>query len=282
MTTTWRASLAAAALLTAVLLLLATVGVSGPPVPPGLPVAVGLGLAALVVYFARAAVVQRRRYQAELLAAAAREAVVRDRLLIAADLHDVVSHGLGAITLRARAGQVGDDPDGEAARTALADVVGLSTAATADLRGVLAVLRDPSLPAPTRPALGLADVPALVERARAGGAQVALDLCSADGLPDGVQLAAAHVVREGLENAARHAGATAVRVEVVRDGGRLRVSVVDAGPAAGSGGRAPGAGHGLELLAARVAAQGGRLEAGPDGAGFAVRAVLPAGDGCLA
>ncbi len=248
---------------------LALVGVSAPG-QTSTQASVGGVLAVLAVGAAGVAVawtgvVQRRRYEATLAEAAARAAVQDDRLTIARDLHDIVSHGLGAITVRSRAGLRPGAADPGAAAAALEDVIDLSSAATADLRRLLGVLRDAGDPAPLVPAPGLADVPALVDAARRQGLTVALSGAEVRADTPGTDLAAYHVVREALANAARHAGPTAVAVRVARADGELCIAVSDDGPAPGWAPQ-PGAGHGLALLAHRIAAHGGTLRHGPVGA----------------
>lgn len=237
--------------------------------------AVGL----VAVWLARLGIREQRRYEAELARAAARDAVLSDRLTIAGDLHDIVSHGLGAITLRARAGArvAADRP--EEASAALADIAALSASATADLRGLLSVLHAPDdpaspAPAPTTPIAGLGDVPALLERARSEGVTVTASGLETRAASGGAELAAYHVVREALANVARHAGPTSAAVTITRDAGSLQVTVDDDGPATGWSAD-PGAGHGLALLAARVSAAGGTLAHGSHGGGYRVRATIP-------
>ncbi len=89
-----------------------------------------------------------------------------------------------------------------------------------------------------------------------------------------IEAAAYFVVAEGLTNVARHAGASAARVGLHADGGRLLVSVSDDG----RGGADVGAGSGLRGLADRLAALGGdlRVSSGP-GAGTTLLATLPTG-----
>ena len=97
-----------------------------------------------------------------------------------------------------------------------------------------------------------------------------------DGLPAPTAQAATRVVAEALANTARHAGPTRARVTLRREPGRLRIAVVDAGPATGWGPH-PGAGQGLRGLHERLTALGGTLTAGPraDAPGFAIEATLP-------
>nr|WP_314890046.1 histidine kinase [Actinomyces oris] len=251
----------------------------------------------------------QRAYERRLAQETAARAVAEDRLVIARELHDAVSGNLGAITVRcAVARRLETTPDG--LQTALDDVETASREATDALRRMLAVLRDESRP-PTPGAVaavstgapGGAPVPEpapvnslaeslreLIGKARRTGVTVDLDADAytgadadvaqaatmADGLPAPTAQAAARVVAEALANTARHAGPTRARVTLRREPGRLRIVVVDDGPATGWEPH-PGAGQGLRGLHERLTALGGTLAAGPraDAPGFAIEAILP-------
>ena len=87
----------------------------------------------------------QRAYERRLAQETAARAVAEDRLVIARELHDVVSGNLGAITVRCAVAQrLEITPDG--LRTALDDVETASREATDALRRMLAVLRDGSRP----------------------------------------------------------------------------------------------------------------------------------------
>ena len=91
-------------------------------------------------------------------------------------------------------------------------------------------------------------------------------------LPSEVEATAYYVVSEALTNAARHSEAEVVSIELDRVEQDLRVVVADDG----RGGAAPGGGPGIQGLADRVAALGGRLVVdSPAGAGTRIEAVLP-------
>jgi PAS domain S-box-containing protein len=110
-------------------------------------------------------------------------------------------------------------------------------------------------------------------RALAEGAPlpVELDELPAERLGPALEAAAYYVVAEALANAAKHAGATRVRVSVGVRGESLGVQVCDDG----SGGADP-AGSGLRGLWDRVAALDGRFEiTSPPGGGTTVRAEIP-------
>ena len=93
-------------------------------------------------------------------------------------------------------------------------------------------------------------------------------------LPESLEVAAYYVVSESLTNVAKHAQATAARVEVVREQDDLVLEIVDDG----LGGADPERGSGLRGLADRVEAFNGRLRVWtPRGGGTRVRAEIPCG-----
>lgn len=248
------------------------VGDSGRPAARLTQLAV-LGLAGVSCWLAIKGIRLQGARRREVAAAEARAAVSRDRLAVAAELHDIISHGLGAITLRARAGA--RDGSLEGTRAALTDVARLSHEATVELRQLLTVLHEGDSPAPLRPAVGIADLSRVVDGFRGRGLEVTtagLDVTSSPA----VELLVHHVVREALTNVAVHAGPTRVRCLIAPEGERLRVTVSDEGPVSGWQ-PVPGSGHGLDMLRRRVAAAGGSLSHGPVGAGHLVEAVIPVG-----
>jgi signal transduction histidine kinase len=91
-------------------------------------------------------------------------------------------------------------------------------------------------------------------------------------LPEPIEVGAYYVVAEALTNAAKHAQAATVTVEVEAAEGVLRVSVHDDGV----GGADLTRGSGLVGLKDRVEALGGRIWVeSPRGAGTAVEVGLP-------
>src|SRR4051812_9526879 len=102
--------------------------------------------------------------------------------------------------------------------------------------------------------------------------QVNLRSLPARRYPDAIEGTAYFLVEEGLENAALHAHATEVTVEVDDVGDRLVVRVADNG----IGGAAPRPGGGLRALADRAVAVGGRLRIdSPQGGGTVLHADIP-------
>ena len=114
--------------------------------------------------------------------------------------------------------------------------------------------------------------PALKTLARRSPIPVVLDVRVQGRLPESVEVAAYYVVAEMLTNAAKHAQASTVHVDVTGADGVLRVSVRDDG----IGGADPARGSGLVGLRDRVEALGGTVAVdSPRGEGTAIEVALP-------
>lgn len=265
----WPAALGVLVLLLVPLLLAGAEGPSARILP-----ALIVTIAVLVTAWAlRRTRVERRAYENRLTAWAEERATQAERLRIARELHDLASHGLGLITVRAAAAR--GVPDDDERRRALDDIERASREATAELRRMLAVLRSEEADAaPLRPADTLADLPAIIAAAETSGLRVRLDCADSGDVSAGTQLVVCAIVREGLTNIVRHAGPTTARVSVRRTGEHLEVRVDDDGPMAGWV-PLPGAGHGLAGLLERTTALGGTLHAGPTEQGYRLVARLP-------
>jgi signal transduction histidine kinase len=234
---------------------------------------------------------ERSAQEAAARAEEARRRASEERLRIAQELHDVLAHNISLISVQSGVALHLLDEHPEQARPALTAINEASRAALGELRSVLDVLRA-GASAPLQPAAGLAELGRLVERTRATGLAVTLDIDGLDvdvgagadadaaPLPAGVDLAAYRVVQEALTNVVRHAAATRVTVRVTRAPGELVVQVDDDGRGAEHppGAPLPAGGRGLVGMRERATALGGEVEAGPrPGRGFRVRARFPLG-----
>jgi signal transduction histidine kinase len=232
---------------------------------------IGLVWAAVAVLAARGAQVRRRLAEEE-----ATSRMVAERLWIARELHDVLSHSLASISLQAGVGLHLVDRQPEQAREALRTIRKASTDALTQARAALTVVRDAG--GPPAPAPGLADLDALAASVRATGLRVDLDT-ELDGEPviaEATGAIAYRVVQEALTNVMRHAGPGAhARARIGRARDWLEIEVADDGAGVAAEGNS-GHGHGLRGMAERVGAAGGELRAGPaPGGGFALHARLP-------
>jgi signal transduction histidine kinase len=114
--------------------------------------------------------------------------------------------------------------------------------------------------------------PALRGLARRSAVPVDLDLRAERRLPEPVEVAAYYVVSEALTNAAKHAHASLVRVELDADDATVRLAIRDDGV----GGAAPEQGSGLVGLSDRIEALGGTLEVtSPAGSGTTLLIEMP-------
>jgi signal transduction histidine kinase len=204
--------------------------------------------------------------------ARARDAVLVERARIAREMHDVVGHSLSVISLQAQAASAALDRNPALVRAPLAAINDASRSAMVELRRLVAML-DADDEDPTEPLPALSTLSELVAEHRATGLAVSLGMGAVpDGVPPGVQLAAYRIIQEGLTNVRRHSACREARITVDFTSERACVEVADRGPGAAS---PISGGHGLVGVRARAEACGGWAEAGPDGPGWALRAVLP-------
>ncbi|MBE1536398.1 sensor histidine kinase [Actinomadura algeriensis] len=222
----------------------------------------------------RAAEAERTREEA------ARRRAGEERLRIARELHDSLTHSISIIKVQAGVAVHVARRRGEDVPPALLAIQDASGDAMRELRATLEVLRDSGDADDldgAAPGSGLDRLGELVERARSAGLAATVTV-SGDRpeLPPEVDRAAYRIVQEALTNVSRHAGGAAADVRIAYADGELVVQVDDDGKADPDAPPVPGTG--LLGMRERVAALGGRLRAEPrPGGGFTVRAELPLG-----
>ncbi|MFU8874840.1 sensor histidine kinase [Micromonospora sp. SL4-19] len=222
------------------------------------------------------AVRMRRAQAARLVALAAeREAAARsdERLRVARELHDIVSHGVSVMVLQAGAAQAVLDSDAGQARASLDAVQDVGREVVTELRRLLLVLRGAEAAPEGLPSLRRIDP--LTAGVRLAGGQVDVTVTGDLGtIPAAADVSGYRILQEALTNAARHAPGVAVRVAIEVAGDALRLHVVNDGT--GSARRGAGTGHGLTGIRERVELFGGTVGAGPRRqGGFEVRVELP-------
>lgn len=195
-------------------------------------------------------------------------AATEERLRMAQDLHDGVGHGLAVIAMQAGVALHVLDRDPAKARASLEAIRDTSRESLEVLRSELAAM---SGGVPRRPAAGVAELPALLDRVRAAGLRVEVS-----GNPGEVSEMTGEVsyvvIQEALTNVLRHADAASASVEWTRGDDGLVLVVRDDG----RGGAVQDEGMGISGMRARVRQLGGSLRAGPAaGGGFEVVAELP-------
>ncbi|MFJ3609799.1 sensor histidine kinase [Streptomyces hydrogenans] len=207
----------------------------------------------------------------------AERAAARERARIAREMHDILSHAVSLMIVQAEAGPVAVRRAPERAEAAFEAISATGRDAMDQLRRMLGVLRDEDSGDGRSPQPDLAELPALLDRVRAGGLDVRYETSGGlAGLPAPLAATAYRIAQEALTNTVRHARARTATVRIDRSGALLTVLVRDDGRGPRT---APGraAGHGLAGMRERAAAHGGTATAGPgpDGRGFEVRAELP-------
>jgi signal transduction histidine kinase len=221
---------------------------------------------------------------------ATRLAVAQEQARIARELHDVVSHHVGVMTIQAGAAGKVLDAHPEQARSALSAIEASGRETMTELRHLLGVLT----PGPTddllHPQPGLDQLDALIENVRQAGQPVSARRTPV-ALPRGMDLTAYRVVQEALTNALRHAPGARTDIVITTEpstepssaastaDGRtdLVIEVTNDAPPPGTPpGAGVGSGTGLLGLAERLRLYGGTLETGQRvGGGFRVRARMP-------
>jgi signal transduction histidine kinase len=194
-----------------------------------------------------------------LLSAASREA---ERLRISRELHDSAGHHLTALSLQL---EVAKNASGEPARAAVVEARAIAHELLGEVRQVVRDLRD-ERHVELEPALRAlaAGVPKLKVELRVQPG-LALDAATAHAL--------FRCAQEAITNALRHAGASALELEVAEHDGRVTLRARDDG----RGAARVEAGAGLTGLRERLALLGGSLELDTrPGAGFVLSAQAPA------
>ncbi|HEV2257450.1 MAG TPA: sensor histidine kinase [Streptosporangiaceae bacterium] len=205
---------------------------------------------------------------------AARE---EERRRLRRDLHDGLGPALTGIAFKADAARNTLLADPVRASELIGQLRADTTAAIGDIRRLVYGLRPPALDD-----LGL--IGSLRQQSarlaqRPDGTSLAVQLDAPEDmppLPAAVEVAAYRIVTEAMTNAARHSGATSIKIRLaLPDGDDLRIEVSDDGAGPPSSWQA---GFGLISMRERAAELGGSCEAGPapDGGGR-VTASLPLG-----
>lgn len=207
-----------------------------------------------------------------------RAAVLRERLRVSRDLHDLLGRNLSAISLKTElARRYQRSGRAEAVTSELDQVLALSHAAAADLRALVAGYRAMSL---------RTELTAAVRLLTDAGIRCEVDV--AEGLtgepsevgPDGgagrdADEVAGWVLREAATNVVKHADAGWCAISVAQVAGALRVVVENDGVRSGvprsGGGRA-----GLLGVHERVHALGGTVEVTSTGGSFRLSCTVPA------
>jgi signal transduction histidine kinase len=201
----------------------------------------------------------------------ARRRANEERLHIARELHDSLTHQISVIKVQAEVAVHLARKRGEQVPEALLAIREAGREAARELRATLEALRDDDKNLPH----GVDDVPELVQRARTAGLVATLTIEGhRSDVPVAVDRTAYRIVQESLTNITRHAAAATASVRIDYRPDALAIQVDDDGKAMPD--TAPVPGVGLLGMRERVTALGGHLRAEPRSeGGFTVQAELP-------
>ena len=211
----------------------------------------------------------------------AQQALVDERRQIARDVHDFVGHGLAAVMLQVTSARHVLRRDPGAAEDALRSAEEVGRRSMRELRRTVALLRSDDETGVEPPLPSVAEIPALVDQARAGGLAVELqtrgDLSS---IPPGVGVAVYRITQEALANAARHAPRAQTSLGLELTNGRVAIVAETTGPivTSSSSSERERPRYGLIGMQERATALGGEFAAGPTPSGWRMSCQLPVGD----
>jgi signal transduction histidine kinase len=198
-----------------------------------------------------------------------RAELLAERNRLAREIHDVLAHTLGAVSVQLQAVDAqleGDVPEAkDSAQRGLRTAQHLVSDGLDEVRRSVAALRD--------------DAPPLSQQLRllydASAATLALH-GSERPLPPPVTLTLFRVAQETLTNALKHAPGAPVRADLSFEAGRVRLRVSNGCATEAPGEPAlQGGGYGVQGMRERVLLLGGELTAGPHDEGWAVEATVP-------
>lgn len=203
---------------------------------------------------------------------AAVNATMEERMRLARDVHDVLSHSLGAIGVQAGVAAHIDGLSREQLRSTLRDVEQLSRSSITELKSLLSATRgmeDVAISTSTLKEL-------LAETARTGeqsGVLISIEATGIQDLPVAHSATVHRVVQEAVSNTIRHSDATKCSITVRTTKDVVAIKVTDDGH--GDDSDSP-AGFGLRGMQERVNLLGGTFHAGNrQSGGFEVAVLLP-------
>ncbi|MFC4063520.1 sensor histidine kinase [Actinoplanes subglobosus] len=214
---------------------------------------------------------ERARHAEQTREQEARSRVVDERIRIARELHDVVTHHIAVINVQAGAARYVLQDEHPAIGDALDHIRTASGTVLRELASIVGVLRSENHRTTTEPAPGLGRLPALLDSVASAGLHVEHRLIGeVRELPAMVDLAAHRILQEALTNAHKHGTGTAGLTITYRPA-ELAIEVTNS-----IGSTLPGGGYGLVGMRERALSAGGTFLAQREpGNRFLLRTVLP-------
>ncbi|MBO0884233.1 MAG: hypothetical protein J2P17_28680, partial [Mycobacterium sp.] len=187
----------------------------------------------------------------------ARMAVTKERLRVARDIHDLLGYSLSSINLKSELAYRLLPTAADRARNEVADVLGISRQALADIRLVASGYRNMSLATEIDSATSVLDSAKIT---------VHTDLTTTP-LPQAIDTVLAIVVREAITNILRHSKAEHCTITTTQKNGTVTLHITNDGAEPPTDPPTDHSGSGLTNLADRLTTIGGTLttHTTPDG-----------------
>jgi signal transduction histidine kinase len=200
-------------------------------------------------------------------------AVAEERLRLARELHDVVTHSVSVIIIQAQGAQRVGDADKEQVSDSLKVIESAGRVTLTEMRRLLGLLREENA-ASRAPQPGMADLPHLADQVRKAGLPVTVTISGTPApLEPGIDLSAYRIVQEALTNSLKYARPATAAVTITWLDDSVELMVTDTG---NNHAAITTDGRGLVGMRERVTTYGGQLETGPlSTGGFRVRCQLP-------
>lgn len=225
--------------------------------------------------------VERAQKLAEETAA---KAAQEQRMALARELHDVVTHGLTMIAVQANLGTI--TPDSAAQRHALNEIGSMARNSLDDLRRLLKTIRTEEAATkgstsemsvqPSAATIDLAQSVADSQK-RLNGLGCPTKVSTSgelDATPNGLRSTVLRILQESSTNVVKHSDSS-TQCEISVDVRDDQIEQVIKNLMTPGRPRLPVSGTGLAGLRERTSRLGGTLEAGPEGGWWSVRTVLP-------
>ncbi|WP_209704496.1 sensor histidine kinase [Leucobacter exalbidus] len=198
-----------------------------------------------------------------------------ERLRMSRDVHDVLSHSLGTIGVRAGIAAHVSTLDNAQLRAVLHEIADDARTSLAELKDLLQQERSNDEGVSATPS-SLPLVGALADLAQAAERTGIRAIVEVDGdldrLPAALRTTVHRIAQEAVTNVIRHAAASSVSIGVRISDESVKVEVRDDGQGAPQGFRE---GHGLTGMRERVGLRGGTFRATTSTPGFIVTATMP-------
>jgi signal transduction histidine kinase len=190
--------------------------------------------------------------------------VLRDRTLLARELHDIAAHHLTGIIVSAQAADALRATDPDRAGEYLRQVQRDARTTLDNLRQTVGLLRGGDVEGELAPVASMEGLGALVEEAASTGSSVRFEQTGTPReLGPLAGIVAFRMVQESLANALSHAPGSARTVQVDYEDAAVRVTVTNGPSASPSSSDARRDGYGLLGMRERAALVGATLRTGP-------------------